>query len=89
MELLITPQGAIRCLYDETLPLAELGRLTIRRGSHVEPTLVGEWTADLSPIGGPLLGPFPLRTDALRAEADWLLSHWLLPTSPSFQEPNS
>ena len=89
MDLLITPQGTIRCLYDETLPLTELGQLTIQRGSHVEPTSQGEWTADLSPVGGPLLGPFPLRTDALRSEVDWLLTHWLLPTSAPCQEPNS
>ena len=89
MELLVTPQGTIRCLYDETLPLTELGQLKIQRGSHVEPTPQGEWTADLSPVGGPLLGPFPLRTDALRTEADWLISHWLLPTSPPCQEPTS
>jgi hypothetical protein len=89
MELLITPQGTIRCLYDETLPLAELGLLTIQRGSHLEPTSQGEWTADLSPVGAPLLGPFSLRTDALRAEVDWLLSHWLLSTPPLCQESTS
>lgn len=89
MELLVTPQGMIRCVYAEALPLAELGPLTIRRGSHVEPTTEGEWTADLSPVGGPLLGPFALRTDALRAEADWLLTHWLLTSSTPLQEPTS
>ena len=87
MELLVTPEGTIRCLYDETLPLAELGRLPIQRGSHVEPTPEGEWTADLSPVGGPLLGPFPLRIDAHRAEAGWLRTHWLLPSSTPLQEP--
>lgn len=81
MELLITPHGTIRCLYDETLSLAALGRLTIRRGSHVEPTPRGEWTADLSPVGGPLLGPFPARSDALQAEVAWLREHWLHPHS--------
>lgn len=79
MELLVTPHGAIRCLYDETLPLAALGQLTIQRGSHVEPTPHGEWTADLAPVGGPLLGPFRSRSDALQAEAAWLEDHWLVP----------
>ena len=27
-----------------------------------------EWIADLHPAGGPVLGPFPLRSDALAAE---------------------
>ena len=45
----------------------------IRRASHVEPTADGQWTADLSPIdGGPLLGPFPMRAEALAAEAEWI-----------------
>jgi hypothetical protein len=87
MEFVITPQGAIRCLYDETLPLTELGQLKIQRGSHVEPTPQGEWTADLSPVGGPLLGPFPLRTDALRAEVEWLGTYWLVSFSTPLQDP--
>lgn len=82
MELLITPQGIVRCLYNETLPLARLGRLSIRRGSHVEPTPEGTWTADLAPVGGPLLGPFPNRSQALDAEREWLITHWL-PSNPS------
>lgn len=89
MELLITQEGTIRCLYDETLPLTELGQLKIQRGSHVEPTPQGEWTADLSPVGGPLLGPFCIRTDALRAETGWLRTHWLIPSPIPSQDSNS
>ena len=37
MELVITPPAQVRCVYDEALPLPALGRLDIRRGSHVEP----------------------------------------------------
>ena len=33
--------------------------------------------ADLSPVGGPMLGPFSKRSQALNAEQDWLNSHWL------------
>ena len=77
MQLVIDPAGGVRCVYDETLPLAELGRLTIARGSHVEPTDAGHWTADLSPTGGPLLGPFATRSEALAAEREWLEQHWL------------
>ena len=90
MELVITPHGAIRGLYDETLDLRPLGALAIRRASHVEPTADGWWTADLAPLDGPRLGPFPLRSQALAAEVDWLTRHWLaaaasrdLPASPS------
>ena len=77
MQLVIDPQGGVRCLYDETLPLAEFGRLNIARGSHVEPTDAGLWTAALSPVGGPLLGPFATRSEALAAERDWLEHNWL------------
>ncbi|GDY07011.1 hypothetical protein LBMAG52_04970 [Planctomycetia bacterium] len=77
MQLVIDPAGDVRCLYDEALPLAEFGRLTIARGSHVEPTAVGLWTAELSPVGGPLLGPFATRSAALIAEREWLEAHWL------------
>ncbi|MEQ8854378.1 hypothetical protein [Gimesia sp.] len=78
MELLITPEATIRCLYDETLELTALGQLQIQRGSHVEPTADGNWTADLSPVSGPSLGPFPRRSEALAAEVAWLEQHWLL-----------
>ena len=39
----------------------------------------GGWRADLSPVGGPQLGPFRRRSEALRAEAAWLVEHWLVP----------
>ena len=80
MELLITSGGGIRCVYSEELNLQELGRLSIQRGSHVEPTSEGQWTADLSPVNGPVLGPFTTRTAALSAEEAWLLEHWLCAT---------
>ncbi|MBA4017582.1 MAG: hypothetical protein C0483_10455 [Pirellula sp.] len=79
MELVVTPGGHIRCLYDESLPLQALGRLDIRRGSYVEPDASGLWTADLAPVGGPILGPFEHRCSALAAEIAWLRAHWLVP----------
>ena len=42
------------------------------RHSHVEPDESGRWIADLSPVSGPALGPFPTRSAALAAEAAWL-----------------
>ncbi|QDU98779.1 hypothetical protein [Lignipirellula cremea] len=80
MELLIETTGNVRCIYAEAVELHAMGRVTISRGSHVEPTTNGCWTADLSPVNGPVLGPFPARTQALKAEHAWLLRHWLTPS---------
>lgn len=75
--LTISPDGTLSFLWDDTLaPLLNLGSSTIRRASYVEPEGVA-WTADLHPVGGPTLGPFNLRKEALDAEADWLLQHHL------------
>ena len=77
MQLRIDPGGASVCIYGEAIDLALLGTLTIRRASQVEPDEQGRWWADLSPVGGPRLGPFRLRTQALDAEQAWLNQHWL------------
>ena len=76
-ELIISPTGTARCVYSEAIDVRSLGRITIRRGSHVEPATDGHWTADLSPVSGPLLGPFDSRSAALHAEQLWLQQHWL------------
>ena len=75
MELLIDPRGVVRGLYAETLDLRTLGTLAIRRASHIEPGSEGAWYADLSPVKGPMLGPFVFRSQALEAEVVWLLQH--------------
>jgi hypothetical protein len=75
MQLVVDSTGKVRCLYGEELDLEALGLLAIRRASHVEPNDRGEWTADLSPLGGPILGPFSRRSQALAAEAEWIESH--------------
>lgn len=80
MQILIAPEGVVRCLYDEAIDLRILGRLTLARGSRVEPTPDGQWTADLSPVNGPVLGPFLHRSLALEAERQWLERHWLVPS---------
>lgn len=77
MELIIAPHGDVRCIYSEEIELSRLGKLSIRRGSHVEPTGDGRWIADLSPVNGPQLGPYSNRTEALAAEVAWLTMHWL------------
>lgn len=78
MQILIDSGGTARCVYDETIDLATLGKLTIRRGSLVEPDEHGGWSADLAPVGGPVLGPFDTRSQALVAEAAWLEEIWLV-----------
>lgn len=77
MQIVIAPGGGIRCIYGEAVDLNLLGKVQISRGSHVEPDELGQWFADLSPVGGPKLGPFAKRTDALAAEIAWLEEHWL------------
>lgn len=77
MQLVIHADGTLRCLYDETLDLSQFGQASIQRASHVEPTDQGQWQADLSPVNGPLLGPFALRSEALAAEVQWLRERWL------------
>ena len=80
MQLLISPQGTVHCVYSEAIDLATLGRLAISRGSYVEPDAAGQWLGDLSPVDGPKLGPFVQRSAALKAEMDWLEQHWLSPS---------
>jgi hypothetical protein len=82
MHLRIDPDGTVRCVYAETIDLTSLGAVTIRRASHVEPDEQGRWWADLSPVDGPVLGPFPSRSLALQAESMWLQMYWLDRVSP-------
>jgi hypothetical protein len=77
MQLVVSFTGQIRCLYDESIPLAALGPLSIRRASYVEPNREGQWMADLAPLAGPILGPFEQRSQALSAEQEWLEGNWL------------
>ncbi len=79
MQIVITSDGSMKCIYNDVLELHTLGQLQIRRGSHVEPTPEGDWMVDLSPVNGPQLGPFRKRQEALDAEIQWLETHWLIP----------
>ena len=78
-ELFTDRDGVARGLYAELIDPAALGPARTVRASHVEPAPGGGWTADLSPSGGPILGPYPLRSAALAAEAEWLTRHRLTP----------
>lgn len=75
-EVMIGADGRVRVIYSDSLAtvLPALGRVEIARASHVEPG-EGGWIADMSPVGGELLGPFALRSEALAAEVRWLLDH--------------
>ena len=72
MDLIVQSGGSVRCIYGEVIDLAALGRLRITRASHVEPNQAARWHADMSPVGGPVLGPFNHRSEALAAESAWL-----------------
>jgi hypothetical protein len=76
MLLRIDPDGTVRCVYAEAIDLRTLGTPSIRRAGHVEPDEQGQWWADLLPVRGPRLGPFPSRALALEAESTWLEAHW-------------
>ena len=82
MDLVIQPDGTIRGVYSEEVELSAFGHPVITRASHVEPDEHGHWHADLTPVGGPLLGPFQRRSEALGAELSWLETHWL-PRNPA------
>jgi len=79
MQIIVQADGLARCVYAEAVDLHQLGRVTIRRGSHVELDVSGVWLVDLSPCDGPLLGPFARRSQALEAERHWLETYWLIP----------
>ena len=71
--------GCVHFIYDDEMrPFLALGKASVKRASHVEPTMVdGEvrWAADM--IDGPTLGPFLTRQEALDEEAQWLEGHGL------------
>jgi hypothetical protein len=77
MDLVVDTSGRVVAVYDELLDLAALGRPVITRASRVEPDRQGRWSADLALVGGPVLGPFARRSEALAAERAWLERHRL------------
>lgn len=78
MKFAVRPVGVVVAVYSED-PLAEAllravgGPGVTRRASHVEPAEDGSgWTADLTPVGGPVLEGYARRSEALKAEVAWL-----------------
>ena len=78
MDLIVSPDGTIRAVYAEAIDLGVLGQAVITRASHVELDDRGRWLADLTPVAGPVLGPFDRRSLALQAEQAWLEANWLV-----------
>jgi len=78
MNLTIEVDGRVRGVYGEEIDLDALGPPRITRTSHVEPDVQGRWLADMAPVGGPILGPFERRSEALNAEMSWLEENWLV-----------
>lgn len=64
--------GTATTIYNEHIELENLGKVHIKRASYVEPTVDGQWTADMTPVKGPILGPFEKRSIALKEEVKWL-----------------
>jgi len=78
LRVVIAKDGSTVFVYDDLLaPLAARPGAVTSRASHVEPVKDGAgWTADMRPSGGPVLGPFTLRAEALAAERQWLADTW-------------
>lgn len=76
IELSIDHIGMIRSIFaDEITELFRHGEASVERASYVEPRHGPdgvEWTADMAPSSGPLLGPFATRGEAITAEVEWL-----------------
>lgn len=84
--MVVTPGGTLTHIQrDEATRISlRLGTPQITRASHVEPDAEGNWFADMSPISGPVLGPYApdRRDDCLAAESDWILrNHFHIPES--------
>lgn len=77
LQVLLQRDGTLHFVYGELVDLSSVGALHISRASHVEPDLRACWTADLSLVGGPVLGSFLQRSQALDAERAWLNTNLL------------
>lgn len=84
VDIVVAPDGEVRAIYSDAIGVAALaarlgGEADVRRATDVEPApgMPGKWTADLGRSGGPVLGPFDTRQEALDAEIIWLRENFL------------
>lgn len=77
MTISVSSNGTARMIYNDDFRLDYLGSVDIKRASHVEPDGKGRWTADMAPVGGPVLGPYRSRKKALEEEIRWLRKNLL------------
>ncbi len=72
----VTETGQVVFIWDDIFRgLVDEGAVSVSRASNVEPNSKGFWEADLGPVGGPVLGPFRLREEALKAEVEWIVTN--------------
>ena len=73
VQLLVKKNGDIQCLYTDSLPLRELGKMTVARASNVEfDTTNGTWSVKLVETGEIIGSGFIKRKDAIDFEIDYL-----------------
>jgi hypothetical protein len=79
-KILISADGSfVSFVYaDDLRGILKQGVADIKRASTVEPDASGGWSADLSPVFGPILGSFETRSEALSAEVNWLENNRLI-----------
>jgi hypothetical protein len=70
----VETDGTATLIYDDAhADFLAQGTAVVTRASNVEPAPQGAgWVADMSPVGGPTLGPYALRSQALAAEVAYL-----------------
>ncbi len=73
VELLVQPDGNIRCLYTDLIDLSALGTLHVNRASHVEFNDSDQtWSVRLADTGEVIGKGFKTRTEALEFEVNYL-----------------
>lgn len=74
INIFVGDDGSISYVYDDEVDRFFRGagfEGVVRRASRVEPC-EGGWSADLALVGGPVLGPFEDRAQAIAEEVEWL-----------------
>lgn len=72
IEIIFDVNGIAKMIYNEELNLTELGGDRIKRVSHVEPVDgTSSWEVRV-PVTGDTLGPFNCRSDAVKAEIEYI-----------------